>query len=118
MSNDTQPGRDTARASVLVAAGIGASRVAGLAREMALAFYLGNRGVAITAFRAALRIPKLLQNLLGEGALSASFIPVYSAELDRDEEEAGRTAGAVASILALIAATTVVVGVAFARPIT
>ena len=30
------------------------------------------------AFRAALRIPNFLQNLFGEGVLSASFIPVYA----------------------------------------
>ena len=47
-------------------------------------------------FKAALRIPNLLQNLLGEGVLSASFIPVYSRLLDEDRRDAERLAGNVA----------------------
>ena len=59
-----------------------------------------------------MRIPNVLQNLFGEGVLSASFIPVYAkltAEGDRDE--AGRVAGAVFSLLALVTSILVVVGV-------
>lgn len=66
-------------------------------------------------FRAALRIPNLLQNLLGEGTLSASFIPVYSKLLEKDEEAAGTLAGAVAGLLALVAGFVAVVGVVFDR---
>ena len=66
-----------ARGSYLVAAGIFLSRIAGLVREIAISGYLGV-GAAADAFKAALRIPNLLQNLLGEGVLSASFIPVYA----------------------------------------
>ena len=51
---------------------------------------------AADAFNAAFRIPNFLQNLFGEGVLSASFIPVYARLLaEGDEEEAGRVAGAV-----------------------
>jgi putative peptidoglycan lipid II flippase len=61
---------------------------------------------------AAFKIPNLLQNLFGEGALSASFIPVYTNLLARDEQaEAGRLAGAVAAILALITSILVLLGV-------
>ena len=51
---------------------------------------------AADAFNAAFRIPNFLQNLFGEGVLSASFIPVYSraAGARDDEEEADRVAGA------------------------
>ena len=106
------------RSAALVGAGILLSRLAGLARERALSGYLGV-GPAVDAFRAASRIPNVLQNLLGEGVLSASFIPVYAAALERgDEEEAGRIAGAVAGLLAALAGTLVVVGVVFARPLT
>jgi putative peptidoglycan lipid II flippase len=59
-----------------------------------------------------MRIPNFLQNLFGEGVLSASFIPVYARLLaDGDEEEAGRVAGAVFSLLALIATVLVVIGI-------
>lgn len=106
------------RPAALVAGGILLSRIAGLARERALSHYLGV-GPAVDAFRAAARIPNVLQNLLGEGVLSASFIPVYSAALARgDDEEAGRIAGAVAGLLAALAGTLVVLGVVFARPLT
>ena len=64
------------------------------------------------AFNGALRIPNFLQNLFGEGVLSASFIPVYSRLLaDGDEEEAGRVAGAVAAILAMTTSVVVLLGV-------
>ncbi len=106
------------RSAALVGAGILLSRIAGLARERALSGYLGV-GPAVDAFRAASRIPNVLQNLLGEGVLSASFIPVYASALHRgDDEEAGRIAGAVAGLLAALAGTLVLVGVVFARPLT
>ena len=65
----------TAWHAFLVAAGIFLSRIAGLIRERAFAHYLGNSDAA-DAFKAAFRIPNFLQNLFGEGVLSASFIPV------------------------------------------
>jgi putative peptidoglycan lipid II flippase len=106
------------RNSTLVAAGILLSRITGLVREQAIAFFLGN-GLAVDAFRAALRIPNVLQNLLGEGVLSASFIPVYSRLLDQERRDAaGRVAGAIAGLLATIAGALVVVGVLAAEPIT
>ena len=62
---------------------------------------------------AAFRIPNFLQNLFGEGALSASFIPVYAALVARGErEEATRVAGAVAALLSLVTAVLVLAGVA------
>lgn len=110
--------------SALVAAGIFLSRLAGLVREIAVTAFLGV-GAAADAFKAALRIPNLLQNLLGEGVLSASFIPVYSKLLGdgaddehADEEEAGRVAGAVAGILLAVSGVLCVLGVVFAEPIT
>src|SRR5205085_10455989 len=58
------------------------------------------------------RVPIFLQNLFGEGVLSASFIPVYARLLAKDDEElAGRVAGAVASLLALAVSVLVLVGV-------
>lgn len=113
-----EPLTDTGRSSALVAAGIFLSRISGLIRESAIGAYLGT-GIAADAFRAALRIPNLLQNLLGEGVLSAAFIPVYSKFLAEDrEEDAGRLAGAIAGLLSLLTGVLVVVGVVFARPIT
>jgi len=95
-----------------VGAGILLSRIAGLIRESIFAHYLGN-SVAADAFKAAIRIPNFLQNLLGEGVLSASFIPVYSRLIAEGEAElAGRVAGIVGSLLALAVSVIVLIGVA------
>jgi putative peptidoglycan lipid II flippase len=105
-----KPARRTGFA-VFVAAGILLSRIAGLVRERVFAHYLGNSDAA-GAFKAALRIPNFLQNLFGEGVLSASFIPVYARLLaEKDEETAGRVAGVVATLLALSVSLIVAVGV-------
>ena len=105
------------RGSYLVAAGILLSRVAGLAREIAISFYLGV-GATADVFKAALRIPNLLQNLLGEGVLSASFIPVYSRLLEEDRQAANRLAGKILGLLLTVMAAVVAVGILFAHPLT
>ena len=98
-------------AAVLVGAGILLSRVAGLIRQTMMARYLG-ADLAADAFNAAFRIPNMLQNLFGEGVLSASFIPEYAGLLGRgEEEEATKLAGAVAGMLALVASIIVLLGV-------
>jgi putative peptidoglycan lipid II flippase len=75
------------------------------------AHFLGTSDAA-DAFNAAFKIPNFLQNLFGEGVLSASFIPVYARLLGRDEgEEARRVAGAVFSLLALTTAVLVLLGI-------
>jgi len=80
-------------------------------RQRVFSHYFGLTAPA-DAFMAAFRIPNFLNNLFGEGALSASFIPVYAALLARgDEDEADRVAGAVASLLALSVSAIVLVGV-------
>jgi putative peptidoglycan lipid II flippase len=107
--------RSAARASGLVAAGILLSRMAGLIRVSVFAHYFGQRSDAADAFNAAFRIPNLLQNLFGEGALSASFIPVYAGLLSRGEEEqADRVARTVFVLLSLVTAVLVMAGVLLA----
>ena len=97
--------------SFLVAAGILLSRIMGLVRVKVFSHYFGLSDDA-DAFNAALRIPNFLQNLLGEGVLSASFIPVYAKLLARKEdEEAGRVAGAVGAILVAVTSVLVLGGV-------
>jgi putative peptidoglycan lipid II flippase len=99
------------RHAFLVAAGIFLSRITGLVRDRIFAHFFGITYVA-DAFKAALRIPNTLQNLFGEGVLSASFIPVYARLVaQKDREEAGRVAGAVFSLLAIITSVLVLVGV-------
>ena len=100
-----------------MAAGILVTRVLGYVRERVTAHYLGNGAIA-DALRVALRIPNAIRNLLGEGTLSASFIPVYAALNERLDKAAARgLAGAVAGLLLLGAGILAVVGVVFAGPL-
>src|SRR6185436_19948438 len=106
-------GTRTRGGAVLVAAGILASRIAGLVRLQVFSHYFGLQSDAADAFNAAFRIPNILQNLFGEGALSASFIPVYAKLVAEGRREtADRVAGAVATVLALVVAVLVLAGVA------
>src|SRR5215468_11938826 len=98
--------------AALVAAGILFSRLAGLVRLQVFAHYFGLESDAADAFNAAFRIPNFLQNLFGEGALSASFIPVYAALVARGErKEADRLAGAILALLGAAVSALVLAGV-------
>ncbi|HXQ73469.1 MAG TPA: murein biosynthesis integral membrane protein MurJ [Pyrinomonadaceae bacterium] len=101
----------TGRSAFYVGAGILISRIVGLIRQRIFAHYFGT-SIEGDAFSAAFRIPNFLQNVFGEGALSASFIPVYAKLLaQEDEEHAGRVANAVFGILALVTSLIVLLGV-------
>src|SRR5438876_3549579 len=110
-----EAGKRRGGAAALVAAGILLSRLAGLVRQRALALYLGTSPAA-DAYTAGFRIPNVLQNLLGEGVLSASFIPVYAAlrakASEAGEREARRVAGAVAGLIGLLAGLFALLGMA------
>ncbi|HJY06977.1 MAG TPA: lipid II flippase MurJ, partial [Bryobacteraceae bacterium] len=94
-----------------MALGILISRLTGLIRERVIAHYFGNSAVA-DAFRAAIRIPNLLNNLFGEGVLSASFVTVYSKLLAQGrDEEADHLASAIFGLLAVVCSVLVVLGV-------
>ena len=100
-----------------VVAGILLSRLMGFVREGTFARYFGV-GPYQDALTAAMRVPNVLQNLLGEGVLSASFIPIYSGLLQEGrEEEAGRFAGAIFGLLASAAAGLALLGALLAKPI-
>jgi len=108
------PPSTSSGSSYLVAAGILLSRVAGLIRERIFATFFGTSLYA-DVFRAGLRMPNVLQNLLGEGTLSASFIPVYSELLEQGRtKEAGRVAGAIFAILLAVAGALALIGVLLA----
>ena len=101
-----------------VAAGIIVTRLLGFVRERLIAHYFGS-GPAADAWRAALKIPNVIRNLLGEGTLSASFIPVYAGLVHRGGEgEARRLAGVIVSLLVVLTAASVLVGIGLAPFIT
>lgn len=98
------------RGSYLVGAGILLSRLSGLVRQRVLSHFLG-LGPAADVVNAAFRIPNFIQNLFGEGVLSASFIPGYARLVGAGRDEAARRlAGAVLSLLGLTIATLVLLG--------
>jgi putative peptidoglycan lipid II flippase len=104
-------------AAAFVAAGILASRIFGLVRQRVVAHFLGQTTVAADAFAAAFRIPNFLQNLFGEGVLSASLIPEYTRLVARgDAAGARRLAGAVAGLLG-VTVTLLAAGGALAAPL-
>ncbi len=101
----------TSRHAFLVGAGILISRIIGLLRQRIFAYYFG-ASAAADVFNAAFRIPNFLQNVFGEGALSASLIPVYAGLLaKKDTEEANRVANAVLTLLAMITSILVLLGI-------
>src|SRR5688500_20051630 len=81
------------------------SRIVGMAREIVAGHYLGT-GIVASAFTVAFTIPNLFRKLLGEGALSAAFIPLYAQANKRGVTESGESASDFAAgsvnLLALI----------------
>jgi putative peptidoglycan lipid II flippase len=103
----------------LVGLGIFLSRISGLIRVRVFAHYFGNSDAG-DAFNAALKIPNFLQNLFGEGVLSASFIPVYANLIStshndsnhkKNHIEAAQVASIIGSILFLTISLLVLVGI-------
>ncbi len=85
------------------------SRVLGMGREMVYAWFMGDTWVA-GAFTLAFMVPNLFRRLLGEGALTAAFIPIFKEkEKTTTEAELWRAANAVLS--ALTAGTLAIVAV-------
>jgi putative peptidoglycan lipid II flippase len=98
---------------MLVATGIMASRSFGFVRNKIFAYYFGT-GIEAAAYAAATKIPNFLQNLLGEGVLSASFIPVYASLRARGEHaQAKSLASAVLAALVLVVNVMVLCGIVF-----
>lgn len=95
-------------------AGILASRLSGFLRDVVIAATFGV-GPATAAYVTALRVPNAFRNLLSEGALSASFVPVFSSLLDEgDGGSARRLAQGVLGRLLLLSALVIAVAVAAA----
>ena len=107
---------ERSRASI-VAAGILSSRILGLIRWSLIGRYFGS-GAHADVLRAAFQAPNLLQNLLGEGTISAAFIPVYTRMLAEGRpEDAGRFAGSILGLLIAVVSACVILGMVLAHPI-
>lgn len=90
------------------------SRGMGFVRDVLIANYFGTTGAA-SAFMAAFRIPNLFRALFGEGALSAAFIPIFVETRHKEgDPSAWRLAQQVFTLMTLLLAVIVLVGVAVA----
>src|SRR6478672_11817115 len=98
------------KSSGAMAAATMLSRVLGMVREMVYSGFMGVSWVA-SAFFLAFQIPNLFRRLLGEGALTAAFIPIFKAKEKKEgDKEMWRAANAVIS--GLVIASSVVIGLA------
>ena len=97
------------KSSGLMAAATLMSRMLGLVREMVYARFLGD-GPIKGAFDYAFMIPNLFRRLLGEGALTAAFIPIFKKK-EKDEGEIAMWQSANAVISGLIFASLIIIGV-------
>ena len=87
------------------------SRVFGYFRDQRIAFLLG-AGVEADAYAVAYRIPNLLRRLVGEGAVSAAFIPIFSRYLsEENREEVWEFANTMLTLLTLAMAGVTVIGI-------
>ena len=94
------------------------SRILGLVRDQAQAFFFGT-GWQADAFVVATRIPGLLRELFAEGAMSAAFVPTLTRTLTKEGKEAAwRLGSQVVNGLLVVTGIVVVLGLIFAEPIT
>ncbi|HEX5446696.1 MAG TPA: murein biosynthesis integral membrane protein MurJ [Pirellulales bacterium] len=86
-----------------------ASRILGLVRDMATAALLGLSGDGVMdAFVVAFRIPNFFRRLFGEGALTASYLPVLAATLEENRAAGWQLASVVLVWFGAILAVVVV----------
>src|SRR3982751_5845393 len=101
------------KSSGAMAAATMTSRVLGMVREMVYASFMGN-GLVASAFALAFMVPNLFRRLLGEGALTAAFIPIFKhKEAHEGEAEMWRAANVVLSglVTGALAIAVVAIGV-------
>ncbi len=106
-----------ARSAATVGIAVMCSRILGLVREQVFAGLFG-AGYTYDAFVVAFRIPNLLRDLFGEGALSAAFVTVFSAyDTNRTREETWRLASNVLTVILVLLSILTLLGIIFAGSI-
>ena len=92
------------------------SRVLGFVRDLLVAGLFG-AGMYADAFFVAFRIPNLLRSLVAEGAMSAAFVPVFSGELVKGQEQARRAMQITTGFLLIVTCALSIAGIFLARPL-
>jgi len=117
LKNTTKSSRGIARSAATVGGAVLCSRILGLVREQIFAGMFG-AGLAYDAFIVAFRIPNLLRDLFGEGALSAAFVTVFADyDTNRTKEETWRLASNVLCFFAIALSLLSLAGIYLAGPI-
>jgi putative peptidoglycan lipid II flippase len=98
----TGQGGRIARSTALFSIATGASRIAGLAREVVAAGYYGVSG-PISAFTIAFQVPNLVRALFADAALQPAFVPVFTDLVGRRQyREAFRLASTLLLLITMV----------------
>ncbi len=117
LTNQTTNKGTIAKSAAVVGIAVMCSRVLGLVREQVFAGLFG-AGYTYDAFVVAFRIPNLLRDLFGEGALSAAFVTVFSAyDTNRTQEETWRLASNVLTFILILLSIITLLAIFFAGPL-
>ncbi|MEM6788061.1 MAG: murein biosynthesis integral membrane protein MurJ [Myxococcota bacterium] len=118
-AGDPAPNRfRAARSATLVAVAILVSKLVGLVRQRVTAHFFGT-GLFADVIAAAFRVGNVAQNLLGEGTLSATFIPIYARLREEGkDDEATAFARSALGLLGVAVALFTAVGIALAPQLT
>ena len=116
---DSDPsGAQLTRSAGVVGIATLTSRLLGLVRDLALAYYFGASN-AMDAFYVAFRIPNLMRDLFAEGVMSAAFVPTFTRRLTTAGRDAAwRLGSQLVNALVVITGSAVVAGIVFAEPLT
>ncbi|MBU2437844.1 MAG: murein biosynthesis integral membrane protein MurJ, partial [Acidobacteria bacterium] len=111
MSSEQDQNRRLMRSTLAVSVPTVVSRVLGYVRDLLQAYFLGTSGSA-DAFNIAYTIPNLLRRLMGEGAMTAAFVPVFTRmKNEKNKEALWKFANHFFFDLTLIMAVLTVIGV-------
>ncbi len=114
MTDQTANKKTIAKSAAIVGIAVMCSRVLGLVREQVFAGLFG-AGYAYDSFVVAFRIPNLLRDLFGEGALSSAFVTVFSAyDTNRSQEDTWRLASNVLTFILILLSLITLLGIFFA----
>jgi putative peptidoglycan lipid II flippase len=101
------------RAASVVGGSTLLSRILGYIRDAVIAYGFG-AGLYADSFFVAFRVSNLLRRLVGEGALTSSFIPIFTEELNqRSRVEASRLVRKVFTLFFIILVTLALLGIVF-----
>ena len=93
------------------------SRIMGLIRETAMGIYFGVSS-SVDAFNSSFRVANLFRQLLGEGALGNTFIPIYNKkEKEKGKDEAKKLIFSVLNVLFIFLIILTILQIVFAEEI-